>query len=264
MKAYYSVVQYVPDVVRDERINIGVVAFSEGRVASQFLKNWQRVRKFGGDDVSLKDSAHELGHMSVPQIAHAIETWAHSIQLTPASPSLLSVEELLIDATRRYLVDVEVTERANRKHTQVAANAVGALKTAVQQRINPPAANFIKRKIPIQGTLDLHELFGAQNGDPVFGATAISFQSNKPELLKRAIDAVSWKLDDIRTADTGIPLSVVAALPRDGNHELFNRASAIYRELGAEVVEESNLAPWADRMAAKVEEHLPPYLFSKQ
>ena len=32
MAAYYTVVQYVPDPVADERINVGVVGFARGRV----------------------------------------------------------------------------------------------------------------------------------------------------------------------------------------------------------------------------------------
>ncbi len=37
MASFYSVVQYVPDAVRDERINIGVLTFGDGRVRHLFV-----------------------------------------------------------------------------------------------------------------------------------------------------------------------------------------------------------------------------------
>src|SRR5579885_3191655 len=40
MASFYTVVQYVPDPVADERINAGVIVFSRDRVAARFVKNW--------------------------------------------------------------------------------------------------------------------------------------------------------------------------------------------------------------------------------
>ena len=49
--SYYSVIQYVPNPIADERINIGVIAFDDRTVLVHFLKNWNRVRNFGGEDI---------------------------------------------------------------------------------------------------------------------------------------------------------------------------------------------------------------------
>lgn len=52
MSAYYTVVQYVPDPVTDERVNIGVIAFDRGVVRSRFLRNWRRIQQFGSENLA--------------------------------------------------------------------------------------------------------------------------------------------------------------------------------------------------------------------
>ena len=53
MTSHYSIVQYVPDPIADERINVGVIATGEnGTVRVRFLGHWQRVHQFGRGDVS--------------------------------------------------------------------------------------------------------------------------------------------------------------------------------------------------------------------
>ena len=58
MPSRYSIIQYVPNPIADERINIGVLAFDENLVKVSFLKNWQRVKDFGGENIDfLQDFA---------------------------------------------------------------------------------------------------------------------------------------------------------------------------------------------------------------
>src|SRR6266571_3423111 len=47
MPTTYTVVQYVPDPIADERLNVGVIAVSGGRARSRFLTNWLRAERFG-------------------------------------------------------------------------------------------------------------------------------------------------------------------------------------------------------------------------
>ena len=46
----YSVIRYVPDPLREEHINIGVIVVAEdGSFADcRFLSNWEKAKKFGG------------------------------------------------------------------------------------------------------------------------------------------------------------------------------------------------------------------------
>jgi len=51
MVSRYSIVQYVPNPIADQRINIGVLAFDDNRVCVRFLSNWERVKRFGMEDI---------------------------------------------------------------------------------------------------------------------------------------------------------------------------------------------------------------------
>jgi hypothetical protein len=53
MSSRYSVIQFIPDAIADERINIGVIAYGEGAIFVRSLQDWQRVRCFAGHDPSL-------------------------------------------------------------------------------------------------------------------------------------------------------------------------------------------------------------------
>lgn len=61
MASKYSVIQYVPDPIADERINIGVLAFDHDQVCVKFLQSWERVRNFSRTDISfLHDFAQRM------------------------------------------------------------------------------------------------------------------------------------------------------------------------------------------------------------
>ncbi len=50
MASRYSIIQYVPNPIADERINIGIVAFNDQLVKTRFVKSWKRVRCFATDE----------------------------------------------------------------------------------------------------------------------------------------------------------------------------------------------------------------------
>jgi len=47
MPSYYSVVQFLPDPIRDEKVNLGVLAYNDsGVLVSHFIRDWKRIRNF--------------------------------------------------------------------------------------------------------------------------------------------------------------------------------------------------------------------------
>lgn len=122
MVSRYSIIQYVPNPIADERINIGVVAFSDHEVRVQFLVNWERVRNFGMKNIdSLKDFAERMKetasrglvfpgdeeseipkHERLTKIARG---WMNSIQFTEPRPSLAHVDKLLHNIVEDFLVE---------------------------------------------------------------------------------------------------------------------------------------------------------------
>src|SRR5438105_3064619 len=52
VSSYYCVVQYAPRPVSGEVLNVGVLAYGDGRLQCQFLQDWRRARSFsGGKDI---------------------------------------------------------------------------------------------------------------------------------------------------------------------------------------------------------------------
>ena len=49
MSARYSVLQYLPDPLAGESINVGLIAWNENRVRTRFLRDWKRVQCFSRD-----------------------------------------------------------------------------------------------------------------------------------------------------------------------------------------------------------------------
>lgn len=125
MVSRYSVIQYVPNPISDERINVGVLAFDDETVQVHFLSSWDRVRCFGQrEDVSLlKDFAQHMeaaagsgllfpGDQSGPTPKHErllaiADGWVNSIQFTEPRGSLESVDHLLEKMVQTYLREVD-------------------------------------------------------------------------------------------------------------------------------------------------------------
>lgn len=121
MASKYSIVQYVPNPIADERINIGVVAFNENEVRVRFLKNWERVRHFGREDISfLKDFSLRMSKAAESglifpgdnreasyqeRLNQLTRNWLNSIQFTQPRGSLEDVDSLLEDIVANYLIE---------------------------------------------------------------------------------------------------------------------------------------------------------------
>jgi hypothetical protein len=105
MASFYSIVQYIPDLIRDERINIGLVVYDQTKAKSHFLKDWKRVRDFGGYIPALKKVGDQIGGMSLDALKKAIASWDQSIRFTNPAPSLLDAETLLHDMSQQCLVE---------------------------------------------------------------------------------------------------------------------------------------------------------------
>lgn len=265
MPAYYSVVQYVPDVVRDERINIGVLAFNETRKVAQFIQNWDRVRQFGADTMALRRTCKAIEGMGLAAIRDAMQAWQHSIQFSTRRASLLDVETLLIDVARRFLIDPEVTGPAYRTKKEITKTTRSHLESAIAAKVSRVAAtSLLSTDKQIEGALEPHEFdIRAINGKPIFAANVIAYQMPRLAILRRDIDATAWAIDDVRTKNQDLPIAVIAPDDPGKNESLFERSRSTFGSLGAEVVTEREVSNWSKRMAEEVNENLPEWLQSK-
>lgn len=140
MASKYSVIQYVPDPIADERINIGVIAFDNQNIRVRFFKNWlswKRVQIFGMEDIKfLKDFARrmeknvkegylfsedKLNEVSYQEIISKIaQEWINSIQITETRGSLDNVDDLIEDIANTYLREREITPKPKPKGSKTS------------------------------------------------------------------------------------------------------------------------------------------------
>jgi hypothetical protein len=128
--AFYSIIQYVPYPIADERINIGVLTFNEVNVRFQALKDWTRVKAFGKENIDFlyrfvqrmeecaKNNLVYPGdeHDNKPlkdKVIDISNSWMNSIQLTEPRPSLANIDKLLIDIIGDFLIEPKSN---NEKH----------------------------------------------------------------------------------------------------------------------------------------------------
>ena len=156
MASFYTVVQYVPDPVADERVNAGIIVFSQDRVAVRFVKNWARLQRFGNKDVRfLRDFARELEERIEPRldrptlseaaIREMAATWKDAIQFTTPRGSLLSIHELLKDAEVRFLASDRSPESRPYTRHFLRKLAIDATVLAFVQRGGVGAREMVKR-----------------------------------------------------------------------------------------------------------------------
>lgn len=122
MASYYSIIQYVPNPIANERINMGVLIFDEKEIKVRFLKNWKRVKFFGTGDITfLRDFESQMqeavsqgllfpGDSLLDQprqerLQRVSENWMNSIQFTEPNFSLKSLDNLLEDSITKYLIE---------------------------------------------------------------------------------------------------------------------------------------------------------------
>src|SRR6266566_1478825 len=216
MESYYSVVEYLPDPLTDERVNIGVIVFGGGRARSRFLANWQRVKAFSQTDTSfLKDFARDVDKATAAQIplpgisnvsALSLEDlqkisqkWVNAIQLTQLRASLKNPEELLELVASRYLKEPRRGKREFRDRRAAVSLAIKHVASALRARRAGLEQKVLKKHYLISGKFDEHSFdLAAANGRAFFAARALSFETPDSDDLRKDIDSTAWALDDVR------------------------------------------------------------------
>jgi Protein of unknown function (DUF3037) len=258
---YYSVISYVPDPVRGETLNIGVLAVSDdgtyGR--TRFAQNWNRVAAFGSRQHVgfLRMTAKEVSR-SVPStpelfpagmvtheyLEHISADWRNIVQFSQPRSSLLGVDQVVEKVFHRF---VERPRRLRERHkSQLVQSAIQALDREVK---SARGVLVVERRLAIDGKHDSHELeIGLKNGEIAMGADAISFKAQNVSELRTEIDAVAWLINDVRDKHPSLPLYVLATNARestDAGRKEYRRAERIYGDFQVPLVPSADLADWA-------------------
>lgn len=267
MTARYSIVQYVPDPIADERINFGVIAYDAEGTHASFLTSWSRVDHFGREDTrflrefarQVQDAIRGVGApFTVEELERMVGGWVNSIQFTPPRASLKAAPALLEEAFARFLVNPQRNRRLTRDRRAAVSLATRGVRGALESHLShADAAQLMHTQHVLQGALDRHHFdVVVANGVPYFAVHALSFEVP----AGRWVDATAWQIDDVRQQMRDLPIGIVALPPREdadpeeypANLEAYTRAQRVFHGLGATVLVEDTLARWAGPYAARV------------
>jgi hypothetical protein len=266
MISRYTVVQYVPDPLADERINIGVIAWDEGGVAAKFLSNWKRVQSFGHEDVGYvrefvkrTSFALDAGYadffknsesLDVPRLEKMIGEWRHSIQFTTPRPSVKGRDAVLADVGPIFLRSFPSAHAGSRSRKTAAVIAANELQSAIAHRDPKYVGKLLKRNHSLKGQCASHQFpVALANGHLIAAIETISFEISEHRQLELELEAVFWTCADVKNKNEEAPLAVFALAPKRSS-ELFRRARSVLRKLDVNLLTENSLSGWAKKQAA--------------
>ena len=249
MSAHYTIIQYVPDPVAGERVNVGVAAFSNGLVKTRFLVNWQRVKDlWRKDTLDLERLEAIFRGVDESRLIEMTKTWGNSIQFTTPNASIRSLEETVDVAAKRFLLDPELSTSHTRKHSDVVIFAKNSLLDAFTRRFGARTSkDLIKRHIEIEGRIGLKRRFDLAfcKTEPLHVIQALSFAGSKS--AERQVHATAYLVEEIKDK---VPITIVVAPPSStASHVDFENARKTFDALAVAMVEEREFPEVAARIA---------------
>jgi hypothetical protein len=267
MASHYSVVQFVPDPVADERINIGVLVFGQGRVGSTFVSDWRRAQTLAGHSVEplrriLRDlqrvtseadgeaaltSPSEFHRLTVERVEQLAAQWSHAIQLTPPRASLAEPDALLSQMASLMLKQRVPRRRAQSKLTLVREARLHLERELAKRDALNESGREVEQRVMVPGKLVPHEVdLVVRNGKPLIAAQAISFSRVPSGQLQKEINATAWVLDDIGQAKEHPELAVIVTEPRKDTRMEFDEAMKLFGKLADRVIRPKEIGEWSE------------------
>jgi Protein of unknown function (DUF3037) len=268
MVTHYTVVQYLPNPLSGERVNVGVIAMGGGQISARFVDDWRRIASFGaGDDISfIRDFARRIeaaanangdlpglvsaGRLDEERLKKIVGTWMHSLQFSELRASLAGPQQTLDEMASIFL---RPRRHITRGRTRTSAAALVAHSVFAElDELTQNAHELVKRNHPIKGQFEQHSFdVVVANGKPFFAAQGLSFEIADSRMLDLEVDATAFAISDVHAKYRDLPLGVLT-LPPQGKSKLFNKAQSLFQALKADVVEsEDELNRWAKRTAKR-------------
>jgi Protein of unknown function (DUF3037) len=267
MTSRYSVIQYVPNPIADERINIGVLVFDEQAVRVHFLQSWDRVRCFGlSEDIDvLKNFAVEMDEVTkegllfpgdrptnIPaheRLVKVARGWRNGIQFTEPRGSLAGVDQVLDELARTYLLEPPEKRQKLRDRQAAAKIATSSVRDVFITKFGKAKAKqFVKAGVSLKGSHKEHQFdVAVANGRPYLAAHGISFEVHTPESIQ---DAIAWMIMEVKQVEPTLPLVIITLPPTQNTPDYMallashGRMTATYKDLGAIVIDEAKVESW--------------------
>jgi hypothetical protein len=263
----YSIVRYVPDPVRGEQLNVGVVvaAKDETYFATRFIRprDASRLRRLGYDEDFgfLWDLAAEMEQQSTdgqlkigPEgtsiwnalaVEQAAREWANSIQFSePRASTEDGPDELLDKLFARYVAKHYERRQRARDRRWIKRKVTTGLRQGLAALKQDPD-KVLHRDERIEGAHDTHVFdYALVNGAIRHLVETLSFEAGDRHARKTQADALAWAIDDLKQAEIEAPITVATI----GSGKLLDDAERVYESLGASVVREEGLDPWLQEL----------------
>ena len=271
MTSYFSQIQYVPDPITGERINVGVVAIDPTGCKFQFTHDWKRASAFGGENIDfLREFADEalstgenwftlMEESSAESLSRALGRWHNKIQFSAPMPSIKNRDDLLADVAPRLLhIELPSEEKAarhvGRGRERAVTLATKSLGAAMREKFGRVPRGLVKRDLTLKGKIESYPLdVGLQNGALYGGAFALSFETGSPKSHQRETDGIAFALDDLMKEQPDTNLAVIV-LPPNPVTASYQRAEHVFKSIRATMLVERQLSNWAAYLVSKISE----------
>ncbi len=280
MGAKYSIIQYLPDALADERINIGLLVMEGETVKVRFLEDWRRVECFARKDVAfLKDFSQQVKNaidpestipglprpwtLTLDEIKQMADCWKNSVQITPPVGSTLSADALISRVGSRYLKE-RLREPRKLRDKNFAIRALeDPFKAALSEKLGVKGPRLVHRHIPVSGETFEHEFdIGiSRDGNIFVGSYGVSFEINDREAAFQHARNAAVAIRDIHRRDSDLPVGVVLLPPIKADeesartflkrHDAYERARNDLNKVGARLLSEQQADSWAYSVVSK-------------
>lgn len=265
----YSIVRFVPDPVKDERINIGIVAVGEdGAPSARFISDLKKVRRFSPEHVDLaRQCLDHLADWLVPAQPHfgqevinadglavLATEYRNMVQFSEPMVALMTVDEVVDFEFGRFVERPDEDESVQHRPSTLVYNAAMlSLGQNLERRFSKTgiSRHLLHRNVDMTGALSNHTFgLAVQNGQPYLAAQVVSLRNGFKD-VERAIGSVAWDIRDVRDRGGDIRLSVLLTDPGADKRvsKLGTKAHGLFHELGADVVNPSEIGDWAEDVA---------------
>lgn len=264
MASYFSVVRFVPSALAEEFINVGVLAFGDGKVRSRFLESWNRLRRFAGEDVldgvkefqdwveaSIVMDATRIGQSPFTEevLKKITKEWAGSLRISEPRGSALDADTLLEQVAPIFLVEPPAPAEKQPTKAYVRALTREALEHAiVMSDIARQNHLRVQTRLAVKGhvrprTFDVV----VTNGLPRCAVQCFSFLSDDSERLLKMVDATAFAIEDATKASKELQIAVVALGP-EKTLPVYSQAKETFESVGASFVTPEGLEGWSNEM----------------
>lgn len=275
-KCYYSLIRYVPDSVRGEFFNVGVLVLSaSGDIELKLIpaREGRRMRRLVGEPGELSalyefaDAVEKatpgqfpLAGMTagpswdIDLMRAAARSWAGVIQLTDPQPAVVDhPRQLALDVYEQTVARASIAREASgedRRHVRSVTRKLLVRDLSPYADLPPGRRPEVLPRFTVEGEHDFHSFdLAVANGRPLELIEAAALDQADERETVAALKVHAWVIDDVRRRQDA-RLSVVIS-GRRSSPVLFNRYEKVYRELGATVVPFEYVADFSQEVAKR-------------